>query len=102
MQGAQIQAWMQHAGVTRAELAARSGVRVTDVSVILCHVAQLQRGLLESGCPLYLLLPEVFADALCPAEGELEVEPEGCGTGATVDGDALFLQPEHAAMTPLR
>ena len=90
MQGAQIQAWMQHAGVTRAELAARSGVRVTDVSVILCHVAQLQRGLLESGCPLYLLLPEVFADALCDSPAEDGVAEES------------WLAPDNAIMNPFR
>lgn len=97
MQGAQIKAWMQHAELTRTELAARAGVRETAVSVILCHVAQLQRGLLESGCPLYLLLPEVFADALCDSPAELEADVEAGGVA-----EESWLAPDNAIMNPFR
>ena len=97
MQGAQIKAWMQHSGLTRTELAARSGVRVTNVSVILCHVAQLQRGLLESGCPLHLLLPEFFSDALCDSSAELEAGGEPGGVS-----EETWLAPDNAIMDPFR
>lgn len=58
--------WMQEQGLTRGEVARRSGCSEQELSTVLRRLHRVRGGLLELGCPVQLVFPALG----CPATGD--------------------------------
>ena len=88
MHGREVKKWMYIQGITQRELCKAVGLSPQLMSNVLNCVDAIENELIRRGCPLYLLCPAVIGEILEERFRDWD--------------DNEFLEPDNAAMTPLR